>query len=216
MRRLLIILAALLPLFANAPGFAPAMAQPAASNTSRGEVDPALVDQIVAYLNSVRTLEARFIQRNNDGGQITGKMWVRRPGRIRFEYDAPLGDVIWSNKGPIMHFDKDLEAVTHVPVQLTPAWFLLDDQVKIRKDVNILATAAVNGRVFLTASQDGALTEGRVTLAFEQEPMQIIGWNVVDGSGQITQVDLRETVIGAPIDKQVFRYEPPIEQTDTR
>lgn len=212
MRRLLIILAALLPLAAGAP----AMAQKSAANTSRGVVDPAVVDRVVAYLNSVRTLEARFAQRNNDGGQITGKMWVRRPGRIRFEYDEPLGDVIWSDKGPIMHFDKDLEAVTHVPVHLTPAWFLLDDQVKIRKDVNILATAEVNDRVFLTATQDGVLTEGRVTLAFEREPMQLIGWNVVDDSGQITQVDLLDATIGAPIDKEIFRFEPPIERIDTR
>ena len=206
MRRLLILLAAILPLTAAMPAFA----QQSQAGMTQAVVDQALVDKIIAYLNSVRTLEARFVQQNSDGGQATGKMWVSRPGRIRFEYDAPLSDVIWSDNNLVKHFDADLESITHVPAHLTPAWFLLDDQVSIKKDVEILATAEIEGKAYLTASQENALTAGRVTLAFEREPMRILGWNVVDGSGTVTQVNLISPLTGAPIDKKVFRYQPPI------
>jgi outer membrane lipoprotein-sorting protein len=205
MRRLFILLAALLPLATALP----ASAQQSTPGTPPAVVDQALVERIIAYLNSVRTLEARFVQQNSDGGQATGKMWVSRPGRIRFEYDMPFGDVIWSDNNLVKHFDRDLESVTHVPAHLTPAWFLLDDQVSIKKDVEILATAELEDKAYLTASQEGALAEGRVTLAFDREPMRILGWNVVDGGGTVTQVNLISPIVGAPIDKKVFRYEPP-------
>lgn len=207
MRRLVLTLAALLPLIGGAM---PAFAQQSQAGMTQALVDQALVNRIIAYLNSVRTLESRFVQQNSDGGQATGKMWVSRPGRIRFEYDAPLSDVIWSDNNLVKHFDADLESVTHVPAHLTPAWFLLDDQVSIKEDVEILATAEIEDKAYLTASQEGALTEGRVTLAFDREPMRILGWNFVDGSGTVTQVNLISSITGAPVDKRVFRYQPPI------
>ena len=206
MRRLLILLATILCLMAAMPAFA----QQSQAVMTKAVLDQALVDRIIAYLNSVRTLEARFVQQNSDGGQATGKMWVSRPGRIRFEYDAPLSDVIWSDNNLVKHFDADLESITHMPAHFTPAWFLLDDQVSIKKDVEILATAEIEDKAYLTASQENVLTAGRVTLAFDREPMRILGWNVVDGSGTVTQVNLISPLIGGPIDKKVFRYQPPI------
>lgn len=216
MRRLFLTLAALMSLMLALPAAAQkAPTQGGTGAVARAVVDPALVDRVLAYLNSMRTLETRFIQRDANGGSIKGALWVSRPGRLRFQYDAPENDVIWSNKGLIKHFDAELESVTHIPAHLTPAWFLLDDVVRIKKGVNILATAEVGNRAYLTATQDGALTDGRVTLAFQTEPFQIIGWNVVSGDGGITQVDLLETTVGEPIDKKIFRYEPPIEDNDT-
>jgi outer membrane lipoprotein-sorting protein len=210
MRRLFMLLATILALTVSMP----ALAQQSQLGMTQTVVDQALVDRIIVYLNSFRTLEARFVQQNSDGEQATGKMWISRPGRIRFEYDPPLSDVIWSDNNLVKHFDADLESVTHVPSHLTPAWFLLDDQVSIKKDVEILATAEFEGKAYLTASQQNALTSGRVTLAFEREPMRILGWNVVDGSGTVTLINLISPLTGAPNDKKLFRYQPPLGPDD--
>ena len=47
------------------------------------------VPQIEQYINSMRSLKARFVQSNPNGSVVQGTLYVRRPGRMRFEYDAP-------------------------------------------------------------------------------------------------------------------------------
>ena len=76
MRTLLAALsAAVLSLLADASGPGPA-----------GQVG---VPQVEQYFNSIRTLKARFVQSNPNGSVVQGTLYVRRPGRMRFEYDAP-------------------------------------------------------------------------------------------------------------------------------
>ena len=182
----------------------------AAAQSAKNQIDQTVVNRALTYLNGARTMEARFIQRDPRGGRWSGKLWLRRPGRLRFQYDPPENDVIWSTGGLVNHFDAELETVTHVPRHLTPAWFLLDDQVRINEDVTLLAALYSGDRYFVTAAQDGALAQGRVTLAFSTSPERLIGWTVTSEDGSITQVDLVDLVVGAPIDKDVFDYTPPI------
>ena len=47
------------------------------------------VPDIERYVNSIRTLQARFVQRNPNGSVVQGTLYISRPGRMRFEYDAP-------------------------------------------------------------------------------------------------------------------------------
>ena len=176
------------------------------------KVDPAVVDRAIAYLNGLRSLEARFVQRDQTGAQWTGKFWLMRPGRIRFEYDAPEGDVIWSGGGLVKHFDARLETVTHMPRSATPAWFLLDDKVEVGDDVEILATVVQDGRYFVTAAQKDDLIGGRITLAFQAAPERILGWAILDDSGSVTQVELVDLKIGGEIPSSTFEFDPPIEK----
>lgn len=190
-----------------------AASPPAQAQSAAGLVDEAVVDRAVDYLNRVRTLQAKFVQRDERGRVYTGRLWMERPGRLRLEYDPPLKDVIWSEGGFVKHFDAALEAVTHVPRHLTPAWFLLDGKVEITEDIEVLATADLEKRYFVTLAQAGRLADGRITLAFDAAPERIAGWTVTSGEGAITQVDLVEVSVGQPIRAKVFQYEPPIPDT---
>lgn len=175
------------------------------------KVDPAVVDRSIAYLNGMRNLEARFVQRDQTGAQWTGKFWLSRPGRIRFEYDPPEGDVIWSGGGLVKHFDARLETVTHLPRSATPAWFLLDDKVVIDDDIEVLATVVQDGRYFVTAARKDDIIGGRITLAFQAEPERILGWAIMDDTGSVTQVELIDLIVGGAIPDDTFEYDPPIE-----
>ncbi len=201
MRNLIAAILAL-PLFALASG---AVAQ----DRQAGQIDQAVVDRAVNYLNSIRTLQARFIQRDLEGHKWTGEMWMERPGRIRFQYDPPEGDVIWSDDNLVKHYDAELETMTHVPQSATPAWFLLDDPVRVTGDVEILAAEATAERYFVAAAKTDALSSGHVTLAFQKSPDRLLGWSVTEGDGTVTQVDLLDAKFDLPIDHNLFRYEPP-------
>ena len=64
---------------ALAPAFALAFALPAAA-----EKIP--LNEISRYLNSLKTVVADFSQVNADGSVTPGKVYIQRPGRVRFEY----------------------------------------------------------------------------------------------------------------------------------
>lgn len=202
MRLLLLLIAVLAPL------------QASAQSADRSKVDPVVVDRALAYLNGVRTLSASFVQRDQAGGRWSGAMWMERPGRLRFQYDPPENDVIWSSGGFVKHYDAELDAVTHVPRGMTPAWFLLDDQVRISDDVEVLATADIGGRYFITARQSGTFSDSRVTLAFQKSPDRLLGWTVTDESGAISQVDLQDLITGVEMPDDIFQYQPPVSATE--
>ncbi|MBO6730186.1 MAG: outer membrane lipoprotein carrier protein LolA, partial [Maricaulis sp.] len=52
------------------------------------DADAALAG-INAYLNSIDTMRARFLQISPNGAPIQGLLSMDRPGRLRFEYDDP-------------------------------------------------------------------------------------------------------------------------------
>ena len=196
---------ALLVIFALLAGATTAAAQPS------GKVDPALVDRALAYLNGVRTLQARFVQRDQSGGRWTGSLWMARPGRLRFQYDPPVNDVIWADGGLVKHYDAALEALTHLPPSETPAWFLLDDQVRLKDDVRVLETSFQGDRYYLTAAQANIIGDARVTLAFAAEPDRILGWQVTDDTGAVTTLELIDMTTGGPLPRGIFKYWPPTE-----
>ena len=47
------------------------------------------LNAISAYLNDLKTAEGSFTQINDDGSISTGKLYIKRPGKMRFEYNAP-------------------------------------------------------------------------------------------------------------------------------
>jgi outer membrane lipoprotein-sorting protein len=51
--------------------------------------DTAVTERALTTLNSIRTLYAEFKQYDQDGNRWSGKMWLERPGKLRFEYDPP-------------------------------------------------------------------------------------------------------------------------------
>ena len=56
---------------------------------ARRLIDQAGVPEVEKYFNNIRTLQARFVQNNPSGSIVQGTLYIRRPGRMRFEYDAP-------------------------------------------------------------------------------------------------------------------------------
>ena len=55
------------------------------------------LDRIERYLNSLQTLQSKFVQNNPDGSHAHGTLYLQRPGRMRFEYDPPTPIRLYAN-----------------------------------------------------------------------------------------------------------------------
>ena len=98
---------------AAAPTEKPSPASPVstaqASLVFAGESDQAVVGRVVAALEAVTTLEGDFTQVAPSGAVSTGAFYLRRPGLLRFDYNAPTPLQIVANGGMVFVRDEALK-----------------------------------------------------------------------------------------------------------
>ncbi|MGD9537780.1 MAG: outer membrane lipoprotein carrier protein LolA [Alphaproteobacteria bacterium] len=200
------LLAAGLGLAAAAPQ--PAHAAGATEAALNAEQREAL-DQVEAYLNDVRSLRARFIQLAPDGGVAEGDFYLRRPGRLRFEYDAPVPILIVGD-GFLLHYhDKELGQINEWPIFDTPIGSLSRDKVGFGDDLVVTEVATDPGRITVTVVRRDDPGEGSLTLFFTRDPMRFVQWRVKDAQGQVTTVVLEDLEINVQVSAELFVWNPP-------
>ena len=65
--------------------------------------DKLSLNEISNFLNDLKTASGDFTQINDDGTISVGKIFIKRPGRMRFEYDDAL---VLASNGSIKIYDK--------------------------------------------------------------------------------------------------------------
>ena len=81
------------------------MSVPALALVRPALADRIPLDEISRYFNSFTTAEGEFTQINPDGSLATGRIYIRRPGRVRFEYDPPEESLVMAGGGQVAIFD---------------------------------------------------------------------------------------------------------------
>jgi outer membrane lipoprotein-sorting protein len=161
------------------------------------------------YLNAIRTLKARFLQIADNGAAAEGTFYLARPGRLRLEYDPPVPILMVANGRFLIHYDKELKAVTHLPINSTPAGLLVRERIQLSGDVTPTKVERGPGSLRITLVQTDDPQAGRITLVFSERPFALSNWQVVDAQGNTTRVALIEPHAGVPIDPALFRFTDP-------
>jgi outer membrane lipoprotein-sorting protein len=200
-RRTLLALPALL---AAAPARAQAQAQ-----SPLAERDRADVARAEAWLNTLRSLKARFLQVAQNGAAAEGTAWIVRPGTMRFEYDPPEPLLLVASHGQFFYFDRQLKQATTLPISSTPLGMLLRADLKLSGDVTIARVERGGGLLRISLHRTGQAAEGRLTLVFGTEPMELKQWAVVDAQGLETRVSLYQPEYGARYPDILFDFNDP-------
>jgi outer membrane lipoprotein-sorting protein len=173
------------------------------------EQDRSDIARVETYLNDIRTMSARFMQVSDTGGTAEGKLFLSRPGKLRLEYDPPVPILMVANGGFLIHYDKQLKAVTHLPIDSTPAGLLVRERIALSGDVTVSAVERGPGSLRLTLLQSKEPQAGKITLVFGERPFGLSNWQVVDAQGNVTRVALIEPRVGVPLDPALFRFTDP-------
>jgi outer membrane lipoprotein-sorting protein len=200
-RRLLLTLASgttLLPLLALAapPPPAPLNAQ-----------DLADLQRIAAYLNSIRTMTARF-QQFSAAGNAAGWLWLERPGRMRFEYDPPSPIVLIADRFYVYYVDKQLAEMSKVGLKSTPAWFLLRDPINF-SDLIVTSFERGANALRITVVEQAEPDNGALTMVFSNQPLALRQWTILDQQHKTTTVSLSDERFGMALDPKLFVYQDP-------
>lgn len=182
-----------------------AMAEPAPAPLTA--MDTLELQRVAAYLNAIRTMTADFRQVAGNGGVSAGKMWVARPGRMRFEYDPPTPIVLLADSKSVYYWDKQLHETSKYPLRDTPAWFFLRDPIDFGADVIVTGFQHLGDNVRITVVERAHPDAGSLTLDFSEKPLALRQWTVVDQQGKITTVSLSNIRFGVPVDPNLFQYQ---------
>ena len=187
---------------------ATALGQPA-RGPAQAPPDPGAIQRVEAYFNAMTTFRARFLQIAQNGGSAEGTAMIWRPGRMRFDYDAPEPTLLIAADGQFFHWDRELRQPTTVPVSSTPLGVLLRQPLSLRGDVTVAGTERSGGLLRMAVFRTAAPNEGRITLILEENPMQLRQWEVLDAQGRTTRVTLTQIETGVRFDPFLFAFNDP-------
>lgn len=182
-----------------------ARAQPLAL-TAQDQADIARVE---AYLNTIHTLKAHFLQVGPNGDTTEGTAWLERPGRMRFEYDPPSPFVLIAGHGVVLFHDKQLNQTSNYPIGSTPLGILLADNIRLTGDITVTRIARQPGQLQITLVRTASPGDGTITLVFSEPPLMLRQWIVVDAQRRETRVSLYDVQLGGTFDQSLFNVAIP-------
>lgn len=176
--------------------------------------EDAILDKVERWFADTRSLKAEFLQIDQEGGYATGTVWLRRPGRVRFEYDPPVPLLIVSDGIFVMFVDTELEQVDRLPLVRSPLSILTADKVDLRRDTELRGMESDGGVLSLTLADSKAPEEGEVTLIFTENPMSLRQWILRDPTGRETRVALQNMEVNLGLPTRLFVYTDPAPRRD--
>jgi len=192
--------------------YAQGPAQPQAQGLAQGQAQgqaQADVAQVEQYFNSVRTMQARFVQTNPDGSTVQGTLSISRPGKMRFEYDPPSKLKVVADGLQVTMWDPATRDFGQWPIGWTAASFLLKDPFKLSGDLTVESVRRADGLMQLTVVQTRKPQEGKVIVRVAENPLQLRGWSIIDTRGNQVNVALSDLKTGMQLANSLFKYDGP-------
>lgn len=162
--------------------------------------DLARVEQL---LESLTTVQARFTQISETQGYAEGDFYLRRPGRMRIEYDNQpylyVADGFW-----LTFYDKDLDQRSDALLGSTLADFITREDVSLTGDVTVISVRRSSEELAVDLVQTDDPGSGMLSLIMHREPLALKRWVVLDSQGYSTEVYLQDITYGVDLSNRLF------------
>jgi len=179
---------------------------PAAPLSPQDHEDIARIEQ---YLNGITTLEARFSQIVERGAPLSGAFYIKRPGKLRFQYDPPARIQIVADGKQVTYYDADTDQISQLPTGLTAAKFLVSPRISLSGELIVTKVDREGGMLHIATVQARAPNEGQVVLSFTDKPLQLQRWTVIDSRNRAVSVTLTNLKLGGSLRDDLFTFTDP-------
>ena len=160
---------------------------------------------ISQYLNQLKTAQGEFTQINGDGTISTGEILIKRPGKMRFEYNKPDDALVIAVNQAVYIIDKKSNQPPETyPLRRTPLSIILARTVDLGQ-TNMVTGHSFDGTATIVTAQDPKRPEvGNIQMVFTADPVELRQWVINDGNGNTTTVVLGELKKGGTIRNSNF------------
>ena len=162
-------------------------------------------DKIINYLNNFRTLKSKFIQVNQNGDILTGRVLLLRPGKFRIEYDQ-ISLLIISNGRKVAVINKDIKNISFYSLNDLPSSILLFNDISLNL-INILKSNDKDNVIEIEFERKGEDQSDVIIIAFEKKPFIMKKWTILSKDNTKTTVTFSDLLLDTKISKISFDIE---------
>ncbi len=174
---------------------------------------PTPLAQVQQHLRAVDTMTANFVQTDRNGKSLSGQLSLKRPGRIRFQYQKGVPLLVVGDGKALTMIDYSVKQVSRWPVGNSPLAVLLDPSKDIASFAKLVSGGDPN--LILVGARDPKHPEfGTITIAFLRSPgapagLLLQGWTVLDAQNNRSVVQLSAQRFNVAIPDETFRWSDP-------
>ena len=185
-------------------------AAPVSAQSTLSAEDQATLRQAQAYLTGLTAAQGNFIETGPGGQQRTGKFWLQRPGKMRFEYSDPAGLLVVADGNNVKRYDPRLNVFRQVPLAATPLSTFLAREVRLDQGVRVDRVTRMDSGAFAITARDASKpAEGSDILAFAGSPLRLQEWTITDAQGSRTRIQLTSLQPASGLAASLFQLRDP-------
>lgn len=189
-----------------------ALAAVAAPTMLSAQANQSGLADVTAHLKAVNTMTANFTQTDRRGQSLSGQLTMKRPGRIRFQYQQGVPMLIVGDGNALTMIDYEVKQVSRWPINDSPLSILLNPN----QDIARFSRVVQNDRqVLMIEARDPRRREfGTITIAFAKvasAPAGLIlqGWTTVDAQNNRSSIRLSNQRFNVAVADSAFRWTDP-------
>jgi len=156
-------------------------------------------------------MKADFVQTDRTGQSVRGTLTIKRPGRIRFEYEPSAKMLVVSNGSRLTLIDYEVNQVQSWPIGSSPLSALLDPKRDVKRYGTVVPSSNPNVITIDVKDSKNGIT---ITLIFVRDSaapggLQLTNWVALDAQNKRTTVRLTNQSYGMSVPDSTFTYRDP-------
>ena len=176
---------------------------PPLAATSHAQAATGTPQKIADHFARVRTMMGEFVQFGPRGEQTGGKFYIERPGKVRFNYEAPASFKVTSDGTTLVLENTKLKTADIYPLNKTPLKLLLDDRIDLSGN-KVRAVREDDDLTTIQLADKSVFGDSTITMMFDPASYELRQWTITDGQGKDTTVMIFNVQEGVTFDPSVF------------
>jgi outer membrane lipoprotein-sorting protein len=168
---------------------------------------------IQSHLKSTGSMTADFVQTDRNGQRLSGQLTLKRPGKIRFQYQKDVPMLIVGDGSSLTMIDYQVKQVQRWPVKNSPLSALLDPDRDLSQYATLMPTSTDD--VVSVEVRDPKRPEyGTITMVFVRDGaapagLRLRGWVALDSQNNRTRIDLTNQKFNVAVADSAFKWTDP-------
>lgn len=181
---------------------------------------PSALSAVQAHLKNTSSMTADFVQTDRKGQRLSGTLTLKRPGKIRFQYQKGVPLLIVGDGSRLTMIDYEVKQVQSWPVKNSPLGALLDPDRDLSKYAKVLPTGS-DGVISVEVKDPKRPEYGTITMVFLRDGsapggLRLRGWVALDSQNNRTRIDLSNQKFNVAVADSTFRWTDPRPKTRGR
>ncbi len=171
-----------------------------------GKKDAKTVAKISKHFSSVPTMMGEFVQFGPNGEQTGGRFFIKRPGKVRFDYTKPSPILVKADGKTVGIHNRKLKTWDFFPLNKTPLKLLLANRIDVN-DKSIKSVKTEQDLTTIVLGDKSIFGNSKITLMFDPITFDLRQWTITDNQGKDTSVMIFNVQRNVDLHQRLFRMD---------